>query len=113
MTGVTWDDFISGGQGMVPYVRDSLRVTGVLFIGMCIFIMAISAMSFRKGERWAWYVLWYYPIMLGWVSWLLYADGGDEWDSWPLHVVLTVMCLLGLLLPIRKFFPVRGRNEVS
>jgi hypothetical protein len=113
MTGITWDSFLSGGQGMVPYVRDSLRITGVLFIGMCIFIMAISATSFRKGERWAWYVLWYYPIMLGWVSWLLYADGGNEWDSLPLHIVLTVMCLLGLLLPYRKFFPVRGRSEVS
>lgn len=105
MTGNSWDSFIGSGEGMVPYVQESLRLTGVLFLGMCIFLMAISATSFRKGERWAWYVSWYYPIMLAWVSWLLYVGGGNEWDSWPLHVVFTAMCLLGLLLPIRKFFP--------
>lgn len=113
MAGITWDSFIGSGQGMVPYVQDALIVTGVLLIGMCILIMAISATSFRKGERWAWYVMWYFPTVLGWMSWKLYANAADYWDSWPLHVVLTVMCLLGLLLPYRKFFPVRGRNSVS
>jgi hypothetical protein len=111
--GITWDSFLSNGRGIVPYVQDALILTGVLLIGMCILIMAISSTSFRKGERWAWYVLWYFPIVLGWLSWKLYANGGNSWDSWPLHVVLTVMCLLGLILPYRKFFPLRGRNSVS
>ncbi len=104
MTGVTWDSFINSGQFTERYIRDALKLTGVLFIGMCIFIMAISATAFRRGERWAWSVLWYFPLMLGWVTWLLYVDSGDDWSSWALHFVLTAMCLLGLLLPIRRFF---------
>jgi len=100
ITGTTWDNFIISKQGIVLYVEDALRVTGVLFLGLCIIIMAISATAFRKGESWAWYVLWYFPISLGWMTWLLYSHGGS---SWPLHMVLSIMALLGLLLPSRKF----------
>jgi|AVFP01.1.fsa_nt_gi hypothetical protein len=105
MTGVTWDNFIDSGHYTERYIHDALKLTGVLFIGLCILIMAISATAFRKGERWAWAVLWYFPIMLGWVTWLLYVDSGNDWSSWVTHFVLTVMCVLGLLLPVRRFFP--------
>ncbi len=101
ITGTTWDSFVASKQGMVLYVKDALRITGVLFIGLCIMIMAISATAFRKGESWAWYVSWYFPLTLGWITWLLYSRGGS---SWSLHMVLSIMALLGLLLPFRKFF---------
>ena len=111
IAGTTWDRFIAGKEGIVFYVEDALRVTGVLFLGLCMTIMAISATAFRKGERWAWYLLWYLPISLGWMTWLLYSSGGS---SWSLHLMLSILSLLGLLLPLRKFFPAtHTRNTVS
>ena len=40
----------------------SLRLRGSFVLGMVVFGLAIILVPLRKGERWAWYVLWYYPI---------------------------------------------------
>jgi hypothetical protein len=68
-------------------------VTGVLVIG-------ITLKSYRKGERWAWFVLWS-PVALAVFVSLLFGIG-------PPALVLVVLSIPGLLLPYRKFFPGRG-----
>lgn len=40
----------------------SLRLRGSFVLGMVVFGMAIILIPLRRGERWAWTVLWYYPI---------------------------------------------------
>jgi hypothetical protein len=40
----------------------ALRLRGSFVLGMVVFGLAIILIPLRKGERWAWYVLWYYPI---------------------------------------------------
>lgn len=112
VTGMTWDHFLAGDQGIVLYLTDSLRITGILLLGFGIYTMAISRTAFRKGERWAWYVAWYVPFNLVWTTLLLYSRGANSWVV-PLHIGLLVITLLGLLLPYRRFFPVRSRNSVS
>jgi hypothetical protein len=39
-----------------------LRAVGVALVGMGIFGTVITTTAFRRRERWAWFVLWYYPV---------------------------------------------------
>ena len=73
------------------------RTIGMLFLGFSILSVAASLKSYRGGERWAWYTFWYWVIIpLYFVSF-----GGPP----ALNIPLLIVALLGLLLPIRKFFP--------
>ena len=46
----------------VQVFEDTLIST--LGVGMAIFGLGITYGSFRKAEKWSWWVLWYWPIFL-------------------------------------------------
>lgn len=65
--------------------------------GMAIFSLATAAKPYRRGEKWAWYVLWYWPLLF-----LIHAIAfGSVIHGLPLFII----ALMGLLGPYRKFFP--------
>ncbi len=79
----------------------------VPIIGWGVLIMAISAVSYRRGDRWAWYASWSLP--LAWAA-LAAHDllvGGNRASFAFFPIILLVIALLGLLLPYKKFFPIR------
>lgn len=79
----------------------SLRTIGVASIGMGIFGVMITFFAYRQRERWAWYTLWYYPIF-----WALHLYGGLPPGQDHVHqIVFIVLSLIGLLAPLREFFP--------
>ncbi len=87
----------SGGP---PY----LRAIGVASIGMGLFGLLITTISYRRRERWAWFALWYYPLF-----WSAHLLGGLPPGKEHVHqVVFVALSLAGLLLPLREFFPRRG-----
>jgi cell division protein FtsW (lipid II flippase) len=71
-------------------------------LGLGVFTIAVSYVPYRKGEKWAWYIIWYLPIFFFIATVANYADGGQ---SWRLSLVLLIVGLVGLLLPYRKFYP--------
>lgn len=42
--------------------------------GLNLFALLILWLPFRQGEQWAWYALWFYPIMFAW-HFFHYAKG--------------------------------------
>jgi hypothetical protein len=74
---------------------------GLFALGLGIFTIAVSYKPYRKGERWAWYIIWYFPILTLMSTIANYIDGGQ---GWSLLLVLLIVSLAGLLLPLRKFF---------
>ena len=75
---------------------------GFLFLGFGVTTVLISATSYRKGKKWAWYLLWYVPVFWVIAGYLQYASGGQI----PLvTIILSPVPVLGLLLPYRNFFP--------
>lgn len=77
------------------------RAIGVASIGMGLFGVMITLFAYRRGERWAWFVLWYYPIF-----WSAHYLGGLPPGQDHIHqIVFIILSLAGLLAPIRKFFP--------
>jgi hypothetical protein len=84
-----------------------LRAIGVASIGMGLFGLWITAIAYRRRERWAWFALWYYPLF-----WTWHLVGGLPPGKDHVHqVVFIVLSLAGLLLPVRAFFPRRGTRE--
>lgn len=80
-----------------------LRAIGVALIGMGIFGLLITATAFRRRERWAWFALWYYPVF-----WTAHLVGTLPPGKDHIHqIVFIVLSLVGLLLPVREFFPGR------
>ena len=76
---------------------------GVASIGMGFFGAMITASAFRKRERWAYLTLWYSPIF-----WTAHLIGNLPPGQDHVHqVVLIGLSLVGLLVPIRQFFPSR------
>ena len=88
ITGMSWDQFIASKQAMALYVMDSLRVTGILLLGIGIIAVAISATAFRKGERWAWYVCGIFrltlPRLCGYSTHIIRTPGPSRciYSSW-------------------------------
>jgi len=78
-----------------------VRAIGVASIGMGVFGVMITVIAYRRVERWAWFTLWYYPVF-----WLAHFLGGLPPGQDHIHqIVFIVLSLVGLLLPISKFFP--------
>jgi uncharacterized membrane protein HdeD (DUF308 family) len=85
-----------------------LRAIGVASIGMGLFGSMIATIAYRRRERWAWFTLWYYPVF-----WIAHLVGGLPPGQEHVHqIVFIVLSLVGLLLPLREFFP-RERRTFS
>ncbi|MFC0542961.1 hypothetical protein [Kutzneria chonburiensis] len=75
------------------------RADGLASVGLGLFGLLLTVVPFRRRERWAWWVLWFYPIL--WLAHLVFAlpPGTDHVHQ----VVFIVLSLVGLLLPAREF----------
>lgn len=85
-------------------------------LGFFVLFTAVVATGYRRGERWAWFAAWTYPgAILGFATIATIHDGWSEGElGWagPGIAIVMVPILLGLLLPIRRFFP-RGDQPAA
>jgi len=72
-------------------------------VGMAIFGLAVTLVPFRRTEAWAWWVLWYWPVLL-FIHVLVL-------DTWLPDLPLVILAVAALLLPFRSFFPEHSRIE--
>jgi hypothetical protein len=77
----------------------------VASIGMGLFGLLITTIAYRRRERWAWFALWYYPLL--W-TWHLVGGGLPPGTEHVGQVVFIVVSLAALLLAVREFFGRRG-----
>ncbi|MGT2461413.1 hypothetical protein [Sinomonas atrocyanea] len=94
---------------IAPMGADELlyRADGLASIGLGLLGGLLAVIPYRRRERWAWIALWFYPVF--WTIHLVFElpPGKDHIHQ----VVFIALSLLGLLLPVRAFFP-RGRTVV-
>jgi hypothetical protein len=90
------------GVGRVPVLP---RLWGVTWVAFSILVLAVTLISYRKGERWAWYSLWLVPTM----SLLYFVLVPDLLQN----LVQAVISVVGLLIGYRRFFPVLGSKGVA
>ncbi len=84
-----------------------LRAMGAASLGMGLFGVAITLDAFRRGERWAWFSLWYYPVF-----WAIHFLGRLPPGQDRIHQVVFIgLSLAGLLVSARVFFPRRAQQR--
>ncbi|WP_460994193.1 hypothetical protein [Sinomonas soli] len=94
---------------IAPMGADELlyRADGLASIGLGLLGGLLALIPYRRGERWAWVALWFYPVF-----WTIHLVAGLPPGKDHIHqVVFIALSLLGLLLPVRAFFP-RSRTAV-
>ncbi len=102
LTGHDFSYLSSSSPGVASYIYWLIRVFGFTGLGLGAFLAGVSATAYKRGERWAWYLMW---IMPG----TFVLDVGNDWASAGFVDVMTYIIIAlfvtGLLLPYRKFFP--------
>jgi hypothetical protein len=102
VTGTRWSELAVSNPSFFKFIGLVNTEGGVLRLALAILITAISLKSYRRGERWAWYLFWLLLVTL--VANLavneLYGTSIVGFS-----IPFLVLYLLGLLLPYRKFFP--------
>jgi hypothetical protein len=85
---------------LTPIFQNTLMEYGIMRAALGILVIVVAAVPYRRGQRWAWYALWVLPLAL------LGANINAvrlELNLGPLPILLVV-AVLGMLLPVRRFF---------
>jgi hypothetical protein len=83
-----------------PIFGQVVRSWGIYEAAFGALVMAVSFVGLRKQQRWAWWTLWLLPVAL--LAELLNALRAD-YVLGPLPVFVLIP-VVGLLLPVRRFF---------
>jgi hypothetical protein len=109
ITGMTWEQLEAASPNATAMIDLKLRIGGVQFLFLGLFSIAIALTGFRRGERWAWYTMWLYPLFLGLHSLVILSAYKHPEAGIPVPLVsgpvVLVITALTLALSYRKFFP--------
>jgi hypothetical protein len=109
ITGVHWEDVQATSPNIANLIDLSTRSQGLTLIVVSSLSIAITLAAFRRGERWAWYALWIWPIWNAAILILFYlAERHADFPPPPPMLsapVFFTITLLALVLSYRKFFP--------
>jgi hypothetical protein len=64
LTGTTWEAMQAADPGAARMIDGQVRANGnwLLFAGLL--SLAISLTGLRRGDRWAWYAMWAWPLLV-------------------------------------------------
>ena len=104
VTKMPWTDLKASSPVASNFVIFVYGQMGLLKISWSLFILAITLTGFRRGEKWAWYMMLLAPILL--VSDAVFSVFfiGDI-NQVLSFIPITTITMIGLLLPYRIFFP--------
>ena len=103
-TDMSWGELETSRPAVADFLIALERAdAGYHVLGVAVFVTAISLTSYRRGERWAWYAMWYVPIRF--LLLVVEYIPRPEAPGMILYPTILIVSLLGLLLPYRKFFP--------
>ncbi|MDX1612767.1 MAG: hypothetical protein R3300_00580 [Candidatus Promineifilaceae bacterium] len=111
LTGIAWEELQATTPAPAYAIDLGVRAGGQQLIVIGILSLAIVLKAFRPGQRWAWWVMWIWPLWMAGIFLLLFT--ADRQPGWPAppplisSVVLFIFALLAQVLSYRKFFPAR------
>ena len=107
LAGRTWEEFAQQDPEVAYLFSRQLQTLGTLGAGFGVLAAATALVPYRRGERWAWYALWLFPITIGAVAARMVVD---QYPAGYYYAGLTVIAILGLVLTIRDFVRQRDRG---
>ncbi len=102
-TGVAWAEFLQTYPSVALAFRLEQRVAFTGYVGLTLFALLVTFFAFREGHRWAWYAMWIFPAALALTA-VLFALS-EQPDLGAYYGIFAIVVVVGLLLPIRRFFP--------
>ncbi len=84
------------------YLERILALEGVGYASFGLLAGVIAAIPYRSGERWSWYAMWIFPIGLALTTAIFLINASEPGYFYG---VVTLVTIIGMLLPLRKFFP--------
>ena len=108
-TGMSWSQLASSDPRLASFLASTLVDDGISGVGLAIFGMLVSATSYRKSEKWAWYASWTMPIGILAAQLNIYQLTGST-TVLVLAAIFTAVSLLALFLPFRQFFTKKTLN---
>src|SRR2546422_4022041 len=100
---MSWSQLASTNPKLAGFLTSVLVDDGISGVGLAIFGVIVSLTSFRRGEKWAWYVSWSMPIEILGAQLNVYLLTGSVLVI-VLAVAFVLVSLLALFLPYREFF---------
>ncbi len=80
------------------------RGGGLSDLGFAVLMIVLSLTAFRTGQKWSWYTFWVFPAyFLSWIFLCLPLPEEARAMLIPPLTVLTAVCTIGLILPVRIF----------
>jgi hypothetical protein len=104
VTNLPWTDLKASSPEASNFIIFVYGQMGLLKISWSLFILAITLTGFRRGEKWAWYIMLLAPILLVSDAVFSVVFIGDI-NQVLQFIPITAITMLGLLLPYRIFFP--------
>ena len=104
VTKMPWSELKASSPTAANFVIFIYGQMGLLKISWSLFILAITLTGFRRGEKWAWYMMLLAPILLVSDAVFSVVFIGDINQALQ-FVPITTITMIGLLLPYRIFFP--------
>ena len=104
VTKMPWSELKASSPTAANFVIFIYGQMGLLKISWSLFILAITLTGFRRGEKWAWYMMLLAPILLVSDAVFSVVFIGDINQALQ-FVPITTITMVGLLLPYRIFFP--------
>jgi hypothetical protein len=107
LAGRTWGQFTQQDPEVAYLFSRQLEILGLLGAGFGLLAALVSVIPYRRGERWAWYVLWLFPITIGSVAVRMLID---QYSTGYYYAGLTAVALVALSLPAWDFLRPRERG---
>lgn len=102
-TGVAWKGFAADYPTVATLVTITEQLIAAGFLGFALFATVIAFSKYRAGERWAWYIMWIFVGVLTFAAILFFTH--EQAYVGYFYVGAAVLAVVGLLLPVRRFFP--------
>jgi hypothetical protein len=107
LTGTTWDALQAADPGAANLIDYQVRAGGAWLLLIGILSLAISVTALRRGERWAWFAMWVWPLGVALVVAVLWSATREPGEGIPIPIIsgsiTIVISLATLALSARKY----------
>jgi hypothetical protein len=117
LTGTTWDALQAADPGAANLIDYQVRASGAGLLLLGIFSLAICVTALRRGERWAWYEMWVWPLGVALIVAVLWSAARGPGEGIPVPIIsgsiTIVISLATLALSARRFLrrPIIGVTD--
>lgn len=109
----SWEAMVAASPRTADYITLLFRMYGIYGVGLSLFAIAVAANGFRRGERWAWWIL-LVGNTIGYGAAMVYDQVVRAVGPFELSEYLGLVAIYGTLAvtaPVRG--PHRDRTDVT